>query len=188
MAAISGIGRDPDAFEAFYREHVERVQRFVARRVNDPQLVADLTADVFLAAIHSADGYRPERGSPTGWLYGVARNVVLSERRRQAKEHRARQRISGRRLLAADDIARLEEKIDAEAGGRSLLQAMDGLPPGERAVLELVALDGIAVQDAARVLGIRPAAARVRLHRARTRVRTRLASPRRIETPTEVTP
>jgi len=30
------IEHDPDAFEAFYREHVEGVQRFVARRVADP--------------------------------------------------------------------------------------------------------------------------------------------------------
>jgi DNA-directed RNA polymerase specialized sigma24 family protein len=48
------IATDPDAFERFYREHVEAVQRFVARRVDDPYLAADLTADVFVAAIESA--------------------------------------------------------------------------------------------------------------------------------------
>ncbi len=29
------IGTDPDLFEAFYREHVEDLQRFVARRIGD---------------------------------------------------------------------------------------------------------------------------------------------------------
>ncbi|HET6293357.1 MAG TPA: RNA polymerase sigma factor [Kribbella sp.] len=168
------IGRDPDAFEVFYREHIEKVQRFVARRVADPHLAADLTAEVFLAAIDSADSYRSGRGTPTGWLYGVAHNVVSAERRRKARELRANQRISGRRLLTADDVTRLEERIDAEAWARDLLPAMDELPPGERAVLELVALDGLSPQDAARALGIRPATARVRLHRARTRLQTRL--------------
>ncbi|MDX6227012.1 MAG: hypothetical protein QOI76_402, partial [Frankiales bacterium] len=48
---IPRIAYDPDAFEAFYREHVEAVQRFISRRVRDPHLAADLTADVFLAAI-----------------------------------------------------------------------------------------------------------------------------------------
>jgi DNA-directed RNA polymerase specialized sigma24 family protein len=48
------IATDPDAFERFYREHVEAVQRFVARRVDDPYLAADLTTDVFVAAIESA--------------------------------------------------------------------------------------------------------------------------------------
>lgn len=33
---LTRIRSDPDAFEAFYREHLEPVQRFVARRVSDP--------------------------------------------------------------------------------------------------------------------------------------------------------
>ena len=41
VAEISGIGRDPDAFEAFYREHLPWVRRFVARRVDDPHTAAD---------------------------------------------------------------------------------------------------------------------------------------------------
>jgi hypothetical protein len=40
----AGITSDPDPFERFYREHVEAVQRFVARRMDDPYLAADLTA------------------------------------------------------------------------------------------------------------------------------------------------
>lgn len=47
---VRQIGRDPEAFTAFYRAHLQAVQRFVARRVGDPHLVADLTADVFIAA------------------------------------------------------------------------------------------------------------------------------------------
>lgn len=39
----AAIGRDPDAFETFYREHVRAVERFIARRVTDPQVAADLT-------------------------------------------------------------------------------------------------------------------------------------------------
>lgn len=40
-----GLARDPAAFEAFYRETVHDVERFIARRVTDPGAVADLTAD-----------------------------------------------------------------------------------------------------------------------------------------------
>jgi hypothetical protein len=58
------ITSDPDAFDRFYRRHVEAVQRFVARRVDDPYLAADLTADVFVAAIESAGSYRRSRGEP----------------------------------------------------------------------------------------------------------------------------
>jgi RNA polymerase sigma-70 factor (ECF subfamily) len=51
---------------------------------------------------------------------------------------------------------------------------MDRLSSNERAVLELVALDGLEVSEAARVLGIRPVAARVRLHRARSHMQREL--------------
>jgi RNA polymerase sigma factor (sigma-70 family) len=170
------IGSDPEAFEVFYRAHIEAIQRFVARRVDDPYLAADLTADVFLAAIDSASTYRPSRGSPIGWLYGVAHNVVAAERRRQARELRAASRLSGRRLLEADDLARLEERIDAEARARQLYLAMDRLPDGERAVLELTALEGLGVSEAAKALRITPVTARVRLHRARQKLRTSFAA------------
>src|SRR4051812_14987804 len=98
------IAHDPLVFEAFYRANVEPVQRFVARRVADPFLAADLTADVFLAAIDGAAGYRPERGSPSAWLFGVARVVVAAEYRRAGRERRATARVAGRRLLGDDDL------------------------------------------------------------------------------------
>jgi RNA polymerase sigma factor (sigma-70 family) len=172
---MAQIAHDPDAFEAFYREHLDAVQRFVARRVHDPYLAADLTADVFLAAIDSAHTYRPSRGEPLGWLYGVARNVVAAEHRRSARERRAASRIpASADLVDPDDLARLDERIDAAADARRLYLAMDRLAAGERAVLELVALEGLTVREAARVLEIRPVTARVRLHRTRRRLREQL--------------
>ncbi len=172
---LGAIATDPDAFEDFYREHVEPVQRFVARRVPDPHLAADLTGEVFLAAIDSAHTYRPESGRPIAWLFGVARNVIAGERRRTARELRARMRLpAAGELIEADDLARLHARIDAEAESRRLYQAMDRLSSNERAVLELVALDGLEVSEAAQTLGIRPVAARVRLHRARRHLQTEL--------------
>lgn len=166
-APLSRIAHDPQAFEAFYREHVTAVTRFVARRVDNPHAVADLTADVFLAAIDSAHTYRPSRGPQRAWVFGIARNVIAGERRRAAHEKRAAGRIAGHRLLDTDDIARLEERIDAESPGRAACLALTRLPEQERTVLELVALDGLTISGAAAALGIRPGTARVRLHRAR---------------------
>ena len=48
---LRGIATDPDAFEAFYREHLGAIQRFVARRVHDPEQAADLTSDIFMTVI-----------------------------------------------------------------------------------------------------------------------------------------
>ena len=174
MQEPAEITADPDAFERFYRQHVEAVQRFVARRVDDPYVAADLTADVFVAVIESAGSYRRDRGEPVAWLFGIARNVVAGERRRKAKQLRTVARISGRELVDEDDLAALHALIDRESAARELLGELARLPAGERAVLELVALDGLSVSEAGRALGIGAVAARVRLHRARRRMRNRL--------------
>jgi RNA polymerase sigma factor (sigma-70 family) len=169
------IAHDPATFEAFYRDHVEAVQRFVARRVDDPRLAADLTAEVFLAAIDAAPSYRTARGVPEAWLFGIARNVVAAERRRAGREWRAHADLEGRRLLDDDDIARMQERLDAEARSRELHAALAGLSESERAVFELTALDGLTPAEAAATLGIRAVTARVRLHRARAALQRRLA-------------
>jgi RNA polymerase sigma-70 factor (ECF subfamily) len=185
---LARIGHDPDAFETFYRQHLEAVQRFVARRVSDPHQAADLTADVFLAAIDSAGTFRPGRGTPIGWLYGVARNVLAATRRREARGLAAAGRLAARALVDSDDLARIEERIDAEAQARELYRAMERLTESERAVLELVALEQLSITDAAAALGIRQTAVRVRLHRARRAMRLHLDSTPAAEgfTPSEV--
>ncbi|MEU0583116.1 RNA polymerase sigma factor [Streptomyces sp. NPDC006132] len=179
--------RDPRLFEEFYRRHVDAVMRFVARRVDDPHTAADLTAEIFLAVLDSAHTYRPRLGSETAWLYGIARNVVSSERRRVARETERDLRISGRRLLEPDDITRIEDRLDAESPGRRALAALARLPEGERAVMELIAVDQLTVTEAAAALGIRQVTARVRLHRARNALRKESAA-RAAETPPPAVP
>jgi RNA polymerase sigma-70 factor (ECF subfamily) len=171
---LDRIAREPDALEAFYRDHVEAVQRFVARRVSDPHLAADLTADVFLAAVDSAASYDRTRGPLIAWLFGVGRNAIAAEARRRARELRTVRRIEGRRLVDGAALARIEERLDAERESRRLHRAIEELPEEDRALIELVSLDGLSIADAARLLGVKPATARVRLHRSRARVIARL--------------
>lgn len=168
---------DPDAFEAFYCEHVDAVERFVARRTGNRDLAADLTADVFVAAIESAELYRAGRGAPGAWLFGIAQLVVASRLRRDGRERQATTRMRGRELLDVDDIADIDDRLAAEQQSRRLYSAMGQLPDGERAVLELVALDDLSLADVARALRIRPVTARVRFHRARRRLQEQLSGP-----------
>jgi len=168
------IGTDPELFEAFYREQVEDLQRFVARRVGDRERAADLTAEVFLAAIDSAHRYRPRCGTPKAWLYGIARVIVANDRRRRGRQRAGEERLRGSALLAEDDGARMDARLDAAAHSRQLYAAMDRLPEAERAVLELVALDELSVAEAAAAAGVRPVTARVRLHRARRKLSAEL--------------
>jgi RNA polymerase sigma-70 factor (ECF subfamily) len=168
------IDTDPDLFEVFYREQVEDVQRFVARRVGDRERAADLTAEIFLAAIESAHRYRPRRGTPKAWLYGIARALLANDRRQRGRERAREERLRGSALLDSDDAARMDARIDAASQSRRLYSAMESLPDPERAVLELVALDELTVVETAAAIGVRPVTARVRLHRARHKLRGEL--------------
>lgn len=167
VTAVRRAGREPAALEVFYRTHVAAILRFFVRRVDSPHDAADLTAEVFLRVIDGADGYRGGAGGPRGWVYGIARNVLADARRNAARRHRHEARIAGRRLLDGDDVVRVEEQIDAAHRIAALAESLSALPEGTRAVLELVSYDGLTVAEAAAALGIRPATARVRLHRAR---------------------
>lgn len=164
---VAAIAHDPAALEALYRENVGAVQRFFARRLDDPHLVADFTADVFVAALESAASYRRDLGSARAWLYGIGRMLLVDEWQDRARERKALAKIAGRRLLDSDDLARIHDQIDAAAQARALFAAVRLLPESERSVFELVALDELKISEAARVLSITPTSARVRLHRAR---------------------
>ena len=170
------LARDPEAFEAFYRAHVGEVQRFIARRVDDPQVAADLTADVFVAVIERASTYRQERGSTLAWVFGIARNVVSERGRTRARQLKLASRIRGRALLDEDALLRIEERLDAESDARRVFAAMTDIPDADRELLELVALDGLEPDDVAAHLNIEPGTARVRLHRARRRLTAAMAA------------
>ncbi|ADG76489.1 RNA polymerase, sigma-24 subunit, ECF subfamily [Cellulomonas flavigena DSM 20109] len=169
--ACARIGHDSDALEVIYRAHVRDVERFVARRTRDPFVVADLTADVFVRAIESAATYRPDAGRPVAWLLGIARHVVAAHHRAVGQEGEAVRRIEGRALVDADAYERLQEQIDAAARARALHDGLAALPDALRDVVELVVVDDLPLTQVAEVLGITSVAARVRLHRARVRLR-----------------
>jgi len=164
---IAAIGTQHADFQAFYREHLPFVRLYLARRVKDPFVVADLTADVFLQAIQSAATYRRELGPPRAWLTGIARNIVADHWQANAREGATVRRLHGRELLDEDSTDRIVQRIAAETQARTVLAAIAELPATLRSVVELVAVDGLAITEAAAVLNITAGNARVRYHRAR---------------------
>lgn len=162
---------DPHAFEELYRRHVGKVVSFAARRCASAGEVGDLVAGVWLEVIASADRFDPRRGRAVPWILGIAANLSASETRRRAREQEAGIRLAGRRILDEDDEARLDEQIQAATVGEELRAALGQLVPAERAVVELIVLDGLSPTETAEALGIRAAAVRMRLSRARRKLR-----------------
>jgi RNA polymerase sigma-70 factor (ECF subfamily) len=158
-------------FETVYRANVAGVTAFFARRCSEPQAVADLTSETFVQAIGSLRSFDPRRGSARAWLFGIARHVYARHCERTAHGSHALAALAGHRDLDEDEIEELAARIDDQRAGRGLLERLDSLPELERAALELVDLDGLAPREAAAALSISHGALRVRLFRARTRLR-----------------
>ena len=171
---LAAIAAGPGFLPEFYRRHVAKVTGVGVRRLSTAEDVADFVANVFLEVLRSAGSYDPRRGDAVAWLYGLAGNVAAGMRRQQRRSTDAEHRLAGRSLLDADDYARVEERIDAASALRRAYEAMQQLPDQDRRLLELVAVDGLSTGEAANALGITAVATRVRLVRARARLRARL--------------
>jgi RNA polymerase sigma-70 factor (ECF subfamily) len=162
-------------FERLYRANVDAVTAYFARRTTDPQLVADLTADTFVTVIMSFESFDPRKGTARAWVFGIARHVYASYCEAYSQQQHKLQRLAGRRELDQDQVEELLERIDAERAGRGLIAALAMLPERERAVIELVDVAGLRPKDAAAVLGLTPGTVRMRLMRARARLRRQAA-------------
>jgi len=160
-----------DEFEHVYVSSVQVVMGYFARRCAEPQTVADLTSETFLRAAAGFGGYDPGRGPARAWLLGIASKVFARHCEHAANGRDAAARLAGHRQLDADEIAELEERIDAERQGALLINRCAALPELERQALELVDIDGLTPKEAAEALEVSRVALRQRLARARTRLR-----------------
>jgi RNA polymerase sigma-70 factor (ECF subfamily) len=124
---------DERAFSMFYREHLDAVVAFFARRVGDRELALDLTAETFAAVVIGAGTYAGDAPA-VAWLFGIARNKLRESLRRDRVEDAARRRL-GMEAILLDDAGL--EQIDERAGrGESkLLQTLGELPEATRSAL-----------------------------------------------------
>jgi RNA polymerase sigma factor (sigma-70 family) len=158
-------------FERFYRANVEAVTAYFARRSADPHVVADLTADTFVAVITSFGSFDPRKGTARSWVFGIARNVYAAYCDEHSHQRHKLLRLAGRRDLDPDQVEELLDRIDAQRAGRDLVTGLATLPERDRAVIELVDIAGLAPKEAAAALGLTPGAVRMRLMRARAQLR-----------------
>lgn len=147
---------DQATFRGVYREFLGPIRAYLARRVGYSD-VEDLAADVFAVAWKKRASVTP--GEELPWLYRIASYIVANYRRKE------RHRLDVLWLFHEPDTAPaadalLDNDPDLATVWRTLNQ-------GQRELLALVIIDGVAVGDAANILSISPNAASIRLHRAK---------------------
>ena len=158
---------DEQAFAALYRRRQGAIYRFAMHMSGSPSAAEDITQEVFLALLRGECGYDRERGTLSGYLFGIARKLVL----RNLERGRSDVALEGdeddavpRELAVTDDpLAGLTRHETIEA----LRRAVQALPRRYREVVVLCDLEELDYADAAVALGCPIGTVRSRMHRAR---------------------
>jgi len=166
---------DGTAFAALFRQHQARVYRRASSLLGNVHDAEDVTAAAFFELWRKRRSVRLVEGTVLPWLLVTTVNLARNHRR-GAGRYRA--------LIASlprDEAPRPEATavidLEGEALGSRLAGAVAGLSSTDAALLTLTALDDISISDAAAAVGIKPGAARMRLHRARLRLKEALSIP-----------
>ncbi len=173
---------EPDRFRTLYDANHDRVHRLL-RRIAGAQDAEDLTQIVFAKAAKALPQFRGEAQAST-WLYRIAANVVADLlRSRAAREAKLTVPLpdgeTGERpaAIAEPDHPSSPEQRLARKDMRDCIRAeIAKLPESSRDVLILGELGGLVDADLAQTLGISPANAKVRLHRARAQLKKAIAA------------
>ena len=151
--------------EDVFREHQQAVFAYFLRVVGNRHEAEELTQETFFRACGAALRYRGD-GPIRHWLFGIARRVLL-----EASRHGLFERTGA---LVEADIASPERDHDQRI---DLERAFETLAPHDRESLMLVDFLGFTPTEAASLMSVDPHAFRMRLHRARRRLRHRLEEP-----------
>jgi RNA polymerase sigma-70 factor (ECF subfamily) len=180
---LSGLrSGDEQAFVTLYRRRQGAIYRFARHMSGSASLAEDITQEVFLTVIRGAAGYDPARGTFSGYLFGIARKLLLRNGEREARDVPVDEGDGGclPELRVADDpLAEMTRRERLE----TLARAVSSLPPRYREAIVLCDLEELDYADAAAALGCPVGTVRSRLHRARALLLEKLAGRPKAEPP-----
>lgn len=147
---------EASAFESLYLRHREWVFRVARRYAPTGEDPADITHEVFLALLRKFPGFRLTARLTT-FLFPIARHTALA---------RARAREVEARLTPSAGRAEAVSEPDIDVPSPELAAAIDALPPGQREVLLMRAVDDMALEEISLALAIPLGTVKSRLHLA----------------------
>jgi RNA polymerase sigma-70 factor, ECF subfamily len=157
-------------------DELPALRRYARVLTRDDALGEDLVHDTLVRAYERRDTFRSD-GDLRAWLFAILHNVFVTDLRRSradtARHHRAAEvedRVRGPEQEHSVRLAQVQA-------------AFSRLPDEQRAVLHLVAVEGLSYQDAATALSIPLGTLMSRLGRARAALRSFEESPRLATSP-----
>jgi RNA polymerase sigma-70 factor, ECF subfamily len=168
LRVLEGVRSEDAAFERMYAAYHSRVYAFLHRLAGTRDGADDLFQETWLRVARSwAERGRADIDDEEAWLFTVARNAFLSERRAHSVKARGAEEL---RLVPPAPGPSPERAAQERQDVAALDAALAALSDDDRTLLWLVAAEGLEQHQIARVLGIGYAAVRQRLARARDRL------------------
>ena len=164
-------------FNRVFGEQHKPVYNYVLRMVRERSLAEELTQDIFVKVYRSLSDYRGDSNLST-WLYRIATNACLDYfRSRPHKKSEKTDLLSSEALLTSalpkdnQEPPNAEEELIAVQMSSCVRSYIDDLPEDYRAVILLHDLQGFTNPEIARITGASLENVKIRLHRARQRMK-----------------
>ena len=168
LVALAAVGRR-DAFEELVRRHADHLYAVVLRFTGDAGEAEEVVQEAFLRAWRGIDRFE-RRSQFFTWLYRIG----INEAKRRAGRGPTAEPLSVEEgaLAQIADLRHAPEPRAEQRDLRAVLErAVRDLPEPYRAPLILRDVEGLSTEQAAAIMGLKEAAFKSRLHRARLRVR-----------------
>jgi RNA polymerase sigma-70 factor, ECF subfamily len=149
---------DVAAFESIYHEHQGGIFRFAWHMCGDREAAEEIVQDAFVALLEKPHAFDASRGSLSGYLYGISRNLMRKRLRSEWAEDP---------LEDAGDVAAFEVDPDETFTVDAVRAAVLSLPPVYREAVALCDLQEASYEEAAAVLECAVGTVRSRLFRGR---------------------
>ncbi len=166
---------DPEAFAELYRRHERAVARFMLCKTGSAELAADLTAEVFAAALVAWRQRSRPAIDERAWLFGIAHHKLADSYRRGRVEEAARRRLGMRAIAISDESLARIEALTAETPASELVE---GLSAEQRAAIRGRVIDGRDYAEIASELLVSEQVVRKRVSRGLQRLRRTLGGGR----------
>ncbi|MDJ0783259.1 MAG: sigma-70 family RNA polymerase sigma factor [Desulfosarcinaceae bacterium] len=166
-------------FDAIFNEYRPKIQRYLSRLVS-PVDAEDLSQEVFDKVNRGLSGFHG-RSSLSTWIYRIATNVAIDRSRSAVHKHESAHDAfedEAAHVAASPSAVKsapvTDQLVIRKEMGDCISEYIDSLPPNYRIVIVLSELEGFANKEIAGILDISLDNVKIRLHRARAKLKKAL--------------
>lgn len=160
---------DRGALEDLVSRSYRPAYTLALRLLRNPDDASEATQEAYVRMVKGLKRFRDEGAFPT-WLFKIVSNVCLSEIRKRGR----RETPVELEVVPDPDPVDVEDLVAGRVLREEIAELIDDLPHTDRKVILLRDVYDLSTDEAAELLEISPGAVKVRLHRARRRLRERV--------------